>query len=470
MSQLLLRRASYLGQAATRCQLPRDLLTGAGRWQMTRSGHFAREKLVNPTVVFPNYLITSGNAESAQGAGTIKASIEYPLGTLTLANENIAAGAAVAFPAGNTALTFNVTIPNGAKFGVRVLQQNSNGVLYSNYESTYCADALDAWESGTSTVSDKTESGTFTANVITYHPIVIATTTRRPSVLLLGDSREAGGTEGATDLTFDVGPCARAVGRVYGYSKFVRSGSRLDQYLAASRTYRDALVAAGYWTHAVNEYGVNDLGGGGRTPAQLAADDVTLAALYTNVVHIGTTLMPYNTSTDGWFTTANQNAAASNNVKVLAYNDLVRAGIVGQQFYWDISDAIDPFRKGLWPVTLNPNDSTIGGTQGQVTASIAGTVMTVTATAAGGASFVAGETVIGSLVGLNQNSPQPGTVITSVGTYNGTSGTLNVNKSQTVASQTFYTGGRLTNDGLHQTQLAEVLIQRSGVINLDLVA
>lgn len=80
---------------------------------------YARRKLTNPRVVYPNWRMTNAS-EVSTGAGTIKVSLEYPAGVYTLANECIADGnAAVAFPSGNTALTFNVTVPSGAKFWLR---------------------------------------------------------------------------------------------------------------------------------------------------------------------------------------------------------------------------------------------------------------------------------------------------------------------------------------------------------------
>lgn len=452
----------YLGQVATRC-LPANNLagSGAGRWQMTRSMHWSRDKIVNPTVVFGNWRIGSSATEVTYGAGTIKASIEYPVGTFTLANECIAASnGPVAFPVGNTTLTFNVSIPKGKQFFVRVLQQNANGVVFHQYQSTWASPPGEGWESGTGTVSDKTTSGTFTDNSITYHPLVIAAQTTQPSVVIFGDSRQEGGTEGVTDISGDIGEVVRAIGKEYGYSCMATSGTLLSQYLASSHTYRDAIVS--YFSSVIDTYGINDLSGGA-SAATLATNRATFAALYPNTPVIGTTLTPYSTSSDAWSTRTNQ-GLGSVQPKVLAFNNLVRAGISGESYFWDIADGIDPFRTGQWPISRNQND-TARSSSCTFTGSIAGNTLTVTAVSSG--TLKVGDPITSLLTGTISGADiQPGTYITALGTGTGTTGTYTVNFSQTVVSKTMYIGGFAAADGLHQTFPANEMIQLSGVIKL----
>lgn len=456
--------ASYLGQVATRCfPANNNLGAAAGQWQMTRSFHIARDKITNPTVVFGNYRIT-GAAETTTGAGTIKASIEYPSGTFTLSNECIAASnGPVAFAIGNLALTFNVTIPRGANFWVRVLQQNANGCLYHQYQSTYCGVPTEGWETGTGAVSDKTTSGTFSANVISYAPVVIASTTTQVSVAIFGDSRQEGGTEGVTDLTYDVGEVVRAIGREFGYGMYANSGTLLSGYLSGSHVYRDQLVQ--YFSHIVNAYGINDLSGGA-TPATLAANRAVFAALYPNNVVIGTTLTPFTPTTDAFQTRANQNAFGTNNIKVTAFNILERAGIVGEQFTWDVAKAVDPFNLGLWPMSANPNDTAYPNLA-TFTGSISANTLTVTAVASG--TLKVGDSLISSLNGTAAGNISPSTIITALGTGTGGTGTYTINLSQTFASATIYTGAFATNDGLHQTAAMSAIIRDSGMIKTGLL-
>lgn len=112
---------SYLGQVATRCLPSNNNLGGAGRWQMTRSYHVAKDNIVNPVCVFPNWRIGGAVTEQTYAEGTIKASIEYPIGVFTLAKEIIAnSNNPVSFPIGNLTLNFDVKIPRDAQFWVRV--------------------------------------------------------------------------------------------------------------------------------------------------------------------------------------------------------------------------------------------------------------------------------------------------------------------------------------------------------------
>jgi hypothetical protein len=459
--------SSYLGQVATRCFQNNNLqLAAAGRWQMARSSHWARDTIVNPTVIYANYAL-NGVSELAATGGTLKVALEYPAGTFTLANECIAASnGPVAMAAGNNVFTFNVTIPNGKKFWLRPLYQNANGVIYRQFQNNGRGagpDPDDGWEIGTGTVSDKTTSGTVTSNILSHFPAAILAQTIKPSFLIFGDSRQEGGTDQSNDATYDVGEIPRAVGRTHGYSSMAFSGTLLMNWLAGTNPNVRAL--ASYFSHIVNAYGINDLNGGGRTAAQLAADRAAFAALFPSNKVVGTTLAPLSQSSDGWFTTANQtlNANAQN---VVAFNALERAGITGEAFFWDVARALDPYRTGLWPVSRNPNATAVGGTQATFTASIASNgVMTVTAVASG--TLKVGDAIESSLTGATPTSPDPSTFIASLGTGTGGTGTYNLSRTgQTIASTTLYTGGVVTNDGLHPSVVGMEMIRDSGVVNL----
>jgi lysophospholipase L1-like esterase len=104
-----------------------------------------------------------------------------------------------------------------------------------------------------------------------------------------------------------------------------------------------------YWI----AYGVNDLGSGGRTPAQLLADNQTIAG-YANPgskVSIST-LTAQSTSTDSWATTGNQTPPAQAANKA-TYDDLLRA--VPAWVTGKVNDAGDASMTGrnteIWSVT-----------------------------------------------------------------------------------------------------------------------
>jgi hypothetical protein len=471
---------SYLGQVATRCVQPRNYNAGV-TYAMSRSVHYSRDQIVNPILVMPNYRINN-HADVANGEGTIKVSIEYPKGVFTLANENIASGSNnVLFPSGLLPLHFNITIPRYKKFWVLSYQLNSLGVVWFQYQSGYITPSEESCELGSGTGTDKTTSGNLSAATnATYSPVLILSQTTQPSVAIIGDSREEGGTENITDNTFDVGLTARSVGRLYGYSGFAEAGSLQAQWIAATRTFRDMILngtvpGAGdgitpYFSHISNEYGVNDISAGD-TAAALAGRRAAFAALYPKSVIIGHTLPPYNVSTDGWATKANQ-VLGTNQTRIAAFNDLVRAGITGETFYWDTASGADPYRENKYPVTRNPNDA-VRATNAQFTGAISGTVLTVSAVASG--ALVLGDTITDNLTAAG--SVQPGTRITAFGTGAGGVGTYTVNKSHSgfplaaaVPAKAMYTGAFSTNDGLHQTDVLSEMIRDSDVIKLQYLA
>lgn len=362
MPELLPPRAAYLGQVATRCYVPYgNLAPATAVWLMSRSMHWAKANIVNPTVVFANFKKTSGNVETTYGAGTIKAAIEYPAGTFTLANECIAAGnGPVAFPIGLAALTFNVSIPWYARFWVRSLQQNSNQIIFSSLATNSC-DPTEGMEIGTGAVSDKVMTGTVSQSFNRsqgYWPIAILAQTRRPSFLLVGDSRGSGysGDGAVTDASGDVGQLARLVGRSYSYINIAIGSSLLATYLSQSRTYTDQLTS--FVSNIINAHGVNDIQSGGDSAATLAGRRATLAATagYAGKV-IGTTLTPNTSSSDNFATIANQ-TVGTNGTKVMDFNTLARAGIAGEIGLLDISDMVDPLRLGKWHVSRNPFEVT----------------------------------------------------------------------------------------------------------------
>jgi hypothetical protein len=469
---------AYLGQVATRCVQPRNFNSGI-TYGMSRSAHFARDLIVNPILVMPNYSVINHN-DVANGAGIVKVSIEYPAGVFTLSNENISnSNNPVTFPAGLLPLNFTITIPKNAKFWVRTYQQNATGVSWFQYQSAYITPLDESCELGSGAGTDKTTSGTMAPSTnATFSPVLILAPTLQPSIALVGDSREEGGTEAITDVTYNVGVTARTIGRISGYTSLAEAGSLIAQWNAATRTYRDMILrgtipgvgdgVTPYFTHISNEYGVNDISAGDAA-ATLAGRRAAFAALYPKSTVIGQTLMPYITSTDGWATKTNQ-GLGTNQVRLAAFNDLVRFGIAGETFYWDTANAVDPYRESKFPVTRNPNDIA-RSSNCQFTASITGTTLTVTAVASGTLNI--GDTLTDNLTG--GGSVQPGTRITALGTGTGGVGTYTVSKnhssfpfSSAVASKTMYTGAFATNDGLHQTAAMSEIIRDSGVINVSL--
>ncbi|MHC2018720.1 hypothetical protein [Methylobacterium sp. CM6247] len=208
-----------------------------------------------------------------------------------------------------------------------------------------------------------------------------------------------------------------------------------------------------YHSHLWGNDTINDLNAGGLTPAQAAAALATQAAAYPNHIFIVPTVTPNTSSTDSFATTTNQ-TVSSGGVKVLAYNDLVRAGIAGVKLVADISDFVDPYRTGKWPVTRNPADT--AATTAAFTGSTSGNTLTVSAVASG--TIVRGANLFGS--GVNVGA----TIMATGGT-----GTYTLSVSQTVASGALTTGGLGTWDGLHPSIVANELIRDRGAALLPMI-
>jgi hypothetical protein len=243
------------------------------------------------------------------------------------------------------------------------------------------------------------------------------------------------------------------------------SATLLNLFLSGN-AYTNRVALGQYFSHVVNAYGINDLNGGGRTVAQLSADRTTFANLFPNNIVVGCTLSPLSGSSDGWFTTANQTLGAQS-ILVQNFNEVVRKGISGEAFYWDVSDGTDPYRTGKWPVTRDAGAATYGGIQAVFTASIASSgIMTVSAFTSGSPLKVT-DWIVSSLTGANPTSPSPCRIV-SFGTGSGGAGTYQLDKlGMTVASTTMYTGGMVTVDGLHGNLIASEMIRDSGVVRTD---
>lgn len=450
--------APYLGQTFTR-SFPSNTFNGGITRGMSRSFHICRATSVNPTATYYNGRMNNA-VETAGQVGTIDCSLEYPVGVFTRANECIVAGGPVPFPAGGTVdLTFNVTVPKNAVCFLRPMQRCAGGINWCQAAggSTYGVSPDDFMDIGTSDSIDKVMGGTIGAsNGINFFPIFFGAMTTQPSVLILGTSREAGGVGVNNDITCDLGPVARTVGPRYGYSSYALSGTLLANWNAGSHTALYSLISAGRFTHIVNEYGVNDIPSD--TAAQLAARHTTfgatIKALRPTIKIIGMTLYPYVTSSDAFVTKANQ-APGANQPKLFTYNNLVRAGITGQDDYWEAADALDPYRTGQYTISRNPNDTT--RTPASVTGGISGTTLTVSAVGAGFLNvgdplYDAGGLINDSTWIVGQLSGTTG----GIGTYQVSKAHSGFPTKNAVAGgTTITTAGYITRDGLHAQWFGE---------------
>lgn len=346
--------STYVGLVATRGDL-NNSSTGTGTtWIMDRSAHIARQTIPASglRIVWGNYYINGSSVETSVGTGTYEASIEYPSGTMTRCLFSGSNTVAVAGGADATTDGCGPAIPVGAKFWVRCLYVNvTGGIIFSGSVPYSATDEGDNFGSGAPTnnvITGTIANGAGGTASTGFHPYAIIGNTTNPSVCLIGDSRVTGYGDLVNNFSGDTGELARAIGPVMAYTKLAIYGSSLNT-TAVNFTGRARI--AKYCSHAINEYGINDIGGG-RSAAQLSADHTTMAANVAPIPIYGTTIPTSTTSTDSWATTANQTGTQNPSV-VTTFNGLMRAGIAGESGYFDIAAIVDPSAIGKWPVSAN---------------------------------------------------------------------------------------------------------------------
>lgn len=470
-------RDRYLGNSANRC-FPSLSNNASFTRGMSRSSHYATEKLVNPTVYFGNFRFTAAEV-APLGVGTLKVALEYPDGVYTLADQCIAAGNnGVTFPAGITALTFRVTVPKRKKFRIRAYQVNPAGVLWTQLigglESGYGQMPGDGMTIGT-TDNDLTVGGTVNFDILNFFPLAVCTMKRTPSVLIIGDSRETGyNAGGVSDAYGDCGAVARIVGPVHGYSNWAVASTTQDQWNAGSHTYLNQLLALGVFTHVINCYGVNDSGNASASAATLVTRRTTCAnalkAVNENLMVIGATIYPVCSSSDVFVSKSGQTVGAGG-LRILTFNYLCRTIIPGEDACWDQASGLDITNEGKFPVSMDTSLASRTPASGSA-CTISGTTLTVGGTVTG--SFNPGD-----FLWAASSAVAPSTQIIQqlTGTAGG-AGTYEVSKTHSgypfkspVSSTTITTAGTIVDDGLHNRLLGqEMIVRNRGAALLNLIA
>jgi hypothetical protein len=219
-----------------------------------------------------------------------------------------------------------ITLTAGQTFYARTFATSSDS-LHIPYMGTEAV-TYSTWGEGCDasngvTATDKTLSGTVTANNVShYSPMVItcADDGTGPLVSLNGDSIMSGVGEVSPFVAAGRGFARRALNNTIPYVMSAAAGSKLSD----PRVLRRPLLTA--CSDALCNSGINDLGGGGT----LASIQANMLAEWTWHANLGArvwqcTILPKTTSTDTWATTANQTAVAFNASRT-GLNDWIRAG------------------------------------------------------------------------------------------------------------------------------------------------
>lgn len=352
----------YLGQVATGCGICTANST-TNKWANSRTPHMFREDQTSFQIVLPAwYWARTGTKveTSVIGSITYTASIEYPAGTFTQvkfsgANSGVATGAAnlVSDP-------INLAIPKDTRFWVRSYAVATHSIVFAqatvstNWQTADAANGAALEYGTTSAITDKTMGGTITPNLATNDapitlPLAIIAQTRKPSILIVSDSKDAGFGD-----TFDangfMGYMTKVLGLSYGFINAGSPGDTISEFLA-SGAKRTALQQ--YCSHVVFGTAINSLRSGtgqNKTAAAVLAEQQTAFALFAGKKIFTKTTEPSATSSNSFTTTANQ-TLNSNAVEIAAFNDAIRAGVPGAQGYFEIADQIESARNsGKWKV------------------------------------------------------------------------------------------------------------------------
>jgi hypothetical protein len=285
-----------IGQIATHCYVTTDVSAGDTSTWMARSFHFARDSVVAVKVAFGNWYVAAndGGEVNNGSAATKSASVEYPSGTM----HRLYFGGATSISAANGATVWSdwcpVSIPRNAKFFVRQRHTGTGagGFSYTTVPigNTSAGDALD------NTATDTTMSGTVTDGFgggAWLSPLAIVARTTRGSLIIFGDSHQAGLQETVASAVGDMGTVARAAGPYLGYLGTGVSGESAAGFLA-SCTKRIAL--ARYFSHLMLAHGTNDILVGTSAATTLASNR-SIAALLPNKPYLLATLPPNGSDT-----------------------------------------------------------------------------------------------------------------------------------------------------------------------------
>lgn len=346
----------YTGLVATRARCPASIVTSGNKQMMGRTGHIARDNIIATKFLYPNWGIPNSGNRLETGTGgiaTLKLGVEYPAGNFTQitfdsgsVSQVVADGATFV----SDMVTLTTPIPSGAIFWLRPFFIGANGIIANaQFDQANFGDTNEIAASG---LTDKTISGTVTIlNNSCYYPLAVIGMTRRPSVVILGDSKELGKNDTYSNTSGDIGDIARWIGPNFGYTLLAQEGDRAA-FFNASDTQR--LLTFPFCSHVLCGYGSNDLYS---ASASIIAVEASLATIYSNATAAGAlpcqaTIPGRTTSAALWISNPGDQALVNAtvntrrntiNVDILAKTI---AGLTGPVF--DISTQITPRTNDTW--------------------------------------------------------------------------------------------------------------------------
>ncbi|WP_287019722.1 hypothetical protein [Herbaspirillum sp.] len=451
-------------QVATRCSYPttRSYTQIQSRVEMT-----AMDTLLNGLQVgFDNSYSRLETANSS--TVTIRAAIEFPIGSGVLQHFQFSGAVrGVMAPGGkilSDALNLAAPIPFGSKFWMWIYgDAGSGGQLCMTRGSSvnWTRDFTHDMTFGSTTNSSTTSIDYMDASAAARAALVdnviwlgtgfglkptclIAPTSRRNSVALIGDSRgapESGDISRTPDLL--VGALERIFGSTNAFINLSESNDRME-YFTGTTSWDKRKAYLQYCAGVVNGMGTND------APASDASSIITKEQAFLSHPSIagkriaGVTIPNRTSSTDQWTTIAGQSFQGGGAPAIAALNPWRRNSSAYARMF-DVYAALCDAATGFWKVAPNGRSLTVSITAGSGTVNVTGGTVSAADTdhliyipgaGTSGASLV----VLATYVNANTLSIRsaPGGSATTAGT--------------TVSNVTAYMGCQeYTIDGLHES-------------------
>lgn len=193
-----------------------------------------------------------------------------------------------------------------------------------------------------------TPSAILTGIGTTYRapPAIIRGNVSGRAFAIIGDSRTVGSQDdGASSHHGELARVVAAAGFPY-----INLGIGNDQAQKFLLSNSKRLALAEQCSDIITAYGVNDIATGGRSAAQVLADQASIRALFTGKSHWTYTLPPFGVG--GTYTTLGGQTVYANDAVRVSYNTTLRAGISGVTVL-EVADTVESARNsGKWRVDL----------------------------------------------------------------------------------------------------------------------
>lgn len=298
---------------------------------------------------WPNFYTATGGGAPGGGcsdrapgaAATAVASITYTdVGTGLPATVNLLdkTGGTAALTAANGGWFKAVATINAAAGSViypKIYGNNPNGCFYSLAKADPANGDLFQFQAGAMALAGDPVP-TFPSFRTWYGPCLIAASSTKAVMAIIGDSRDDGLKDMASDATGNIGVFMRTFGATVACVNLSGRGDMAQSFASATHSARRRELLP-FATFKGLGHGINDINSASRTAAQVMADQATIAAIDANPV-IYRTQNPFTTGgiVTPWDVTKE--------VQRQGYNTLVRATSV----YFDPDAVLSTGGSGGW--------------------------------------------------------------------------------------------------------------------------